>query len=163
MMAINQQYYFILSFNYVIARSMLIEFLECLMVLKIILWHFSPCSSEVLLNDTRTDMLHLPSLECFIFQWGWSVFNANIEQFSLRPQGTEQVAFPPSHTAQFLPCPALWIQILLHLPQPSCFQLDFIISASARPLWGPHWLVLVLVLQEIRFSPLINLFKWTIK
>lgn len=30
MMAIKQQlYYFILSFNYVVSRSMLIEFLEC--------------------------------------------------------------------------------------------------------------------------------------
>lgn len=68
MMAIKQQlYYFILSFNYVIARSVMIELLECLMVLKIILWYFSPYSSEVLLNDTRIHMLHLPSLVCFIF------------------------------------------------------------------------------------------------
>lgn len=38
MMVIKQQlYYFVLSFNYVIAMTMLIEFLECLMVLKKIL------------------------------------------------------------------------------------------------------------------------------
>lgn len=38
MMAIKEQLdWFVLSFNYVIAMTMLIEFLECLMVLKKIL------------------------------------------------------------------------------------------------------------------------------
>jgi len=39
MMAIKQQLYcFVLSFNYVMAMMMLIEFVECLMMLKKILW-----------------------------------------------------------------------------------------------------------------------------
>lgn len=67
MMAIKQQlHYFILSFNYVIAEYV-DWILRSLKVLKSILWHFSPYSSEVLLNDTRIHMLHPPFLVRFIF------------------------------------------------------------------------------------------------
>lgn len=130
MMAIKQQlYYFILSFNYVIARSMLIEFLDCLMVLKIIFWHFSPCSSEVLPNDTRIHMLHLPFLVCFSFHWSGSFLNADMVQLCLWPQVTEQCGI-----SAITPCPLTplsshlnpFVQILVLLIQPSCFQLDFI-------------------------------------